>query len=102
MKLKLDPLTILLVVLVFGAGFTTGWFSKRGEKVEYVDVTNNYHVDVRQDQRQEAYQGQVSVIFNGPTTNEVVQINLLNATNVTVTSSTNTNSHSSYTNRRTE
>ena len=92
---------MLIAAVLFGGGFLTGRASKTTEQIEYVDIENRTEIQVRQENSQKAFQGQITVILDDGGTNRFVNVNMFDATNFIITFETNTNSTTSLTNRRT-
>lgn len=94
---------IIIGALIAAGSFIGGRLSKQTETVEYIDILNNAYIEQNQQANQQSLQGQVVVILESDgSTNRIVNVNLLSATNITVTFSTNTNARTSITNRRIE
>lgn len=90
---------VIAVLLLFGGG-VGGWFI-RGEvapKTSIQNINNDTTVYQSQSTSTKVMQGQVTVVIDNGITNSIVLVNVEDLTNVTVSSSTNTNKHISITN----
>ena len=81
MKLKTDPLTIIIIGALLLAGSYTGGFF-HGKAVTEKEVT--IYQDISQYQTQEQWQGQVTVNINNSDVTTNVQVQLDKLTNITV------------------
>lgn len=90
---------IIAILLLFGGG-VGGWFI-RGEvapKTSIQNINNDTTVYQSQSTSTKVMQGQVTVVIDNGMTNSIVLVNVEDLTNVTISSSTNTNKHISITN----
>jgi hypothetical protein len=65
-----------------------------------VDVDSQTRIETSQNTRTDVMQGQITIIFNDAVTNQIVNVRIVDLTNVTVNFSTNTNARICLTNSK--
>ncbi len=65
-----------------------------------MDVDSQTRIETSQNTRTDVMQGQITIIFNDAVTNQIVNVRIVDLTNVTVNFSTNTNARICLTNSK--
>jgi len=101
MKLKVDPVTVLIVIglLLSHTGvFIAGWKASPKEIIDITEVESNQRTTIDSSQTTDVMNGNVTIIFEDGFTNKIINIQVDNLTNVTVVNLTNEQTNYAITN----